>query len=99
MGVKPLSQLRSQFLTITSTSNTDYQPVDLAGAVEAIFVMSEDSLSSGDLCNEPYALSARFPLLTANMPLITKSNDDRLYFVSADGAASATVSIWIIRRG
>ena len=92
------SALRSEFITVTSTSTTDYQVVDLSGAVESVFGVRFGS-ESGFLTNEPYATSPRLSLQTTmTNPIVTRSNDDRLFWVSA-GAADAVLEVWIIRRG
>ena len=94
-----MSQLRSEFLTITSTSTTDYVAIDLSGAIETIFHLQTGS-PTGYLTNEPYAGSPRLSVTDTqgNSPLVTRSNDNRLYWVSSDGGADCIIEIWIIRR-
>ena len=93
-----MSQLRSEFLTITSTGLADYVALDVSGAVETVFNLRFGS-ADGFLTNEPYAGSPRLHILDTqgNKPLVTRSNDNRLYWVSSQ-AADATLEVWIIRR-
>mgnify|MGYP003651758681 FL=1 len=97
-GVNRLSQLRSEFIQITSTGITDYVVLDLSGAVESVFNLQSGS-SDGYLTNEPYAGSPRLHLIDTqgNRPLVTRSNDNRLYWVSAQ-VANAVLEVWVIRR-
>lgn len=93
-----MSTLRSEFLEIVSTSQTDYQVIDLSGAVESVFTL-KPLTASGNLTNEPYANSPRLHISDQmSQPLVTRSNDNRLYWVSAEPSDSV-LQVWVIRRG
>ena len=94
-----MNRLRSEFLSITSTATTEYIPIDLSGAVEVVLNLTEGTVD-GFLTNEPYAGSPRLNITDTqgNKPLVVRSNDDRLYWVSS-AAATSTLEIWVIRRG
>lgn len=89
--------LRSEFYTVSSNDNGDYQSIDLSGAREVSFMVDTALGNGGFLTNEPYANSDRF-LLSANMntALVVHSNDDRLFWV-AEGAGRAQLYVWVIR--
>ena len=92
-----MSTLKSEFVTLTSTSTTDFQPLDLGGARQVV-IQPDTSLANGKITNEPYAGSDGFTIdVSENYPLTISSNDDRLYFVSKV-ATPATIQVWIIRR-
>jgi len=92
--------MRSEFYTITSTSTTDFQPIDLSGSREVVMVLNKDVAgTSGFISNEPFTSDARFAITaTQDMPpLVVHSTDDRLYFVA--GTNNETVLyVWVIRR-
>lgn len=92
--------MRSEFFTITSTSITDFQPIDLSGAREVVMVLNKDLAgTSGFISNDPFVSDARFPITaTQDMPpLVVHSTDNRLYFVA--GTNNETVLyVWVIRQ-
>ena len=93
-----MSTLRSEFLEVVSSSDTDYQVIDLSGAVETVFTL-DDLTTAGYLTNEPYSNSPRLYLADQGTNhLVTRSNDNRLYWVSA-GATESKLLVWAIRRG
>lgn len=92
--------MRSEFYEITSTSTTDYQPIDLSGAREVVMVLDKSvAVDLGFITNEPFANSPRFPIYqTPDMPsMVVHSTDNRLYFVSSQ-EGECKLYVWVIRQ-
>ncbi len=95
MGGFPLGYTKSEFYTITSQGEADFQPIDLTGAREVVFV--NGGAVNGFLTDQPQAASARIPINTTFNPLVVHSTDGRLYWVSSFPADAAVLSVWVIR--
>lgn len=95
MGGLPIGYEKSEFYSITSTSDDDFQPVDLTGAREVVLI--NGSAVDGFLTNQPQAGSDRIPLNTTFDPLVIHSTDGRLYWVSSLAGQTAVLTLWIIR--
>lgn len=95
MGGLPIGYTKSEFYTIISTGDADFQPVDLSGAREVVLV--NGGATNGFLTDQPQAGSARLPLNTDLQPIVVHSTDGRLYWVSALPADTAVLQVWVIR--
>jgi hypothetical protein len=97
MGGFPLGYTKSEFYSITSAGDTDYQPFDLGGAKQAVIMIDPASTGQGFITNENVAGSDRL-VIPQNMtqPLTVFSTDGRLYWVAAAGT-SAILNLWVIR--
>lgn len=85
--------LKSKFYDIVSTGATDFQPIDLEGAMEVVFTSDAD----GRITDEPFAGGNEgVSLKPTDPPLVVHSTDDRLYFYSEAG--TATLNVWVMRR-
>lgn len=85
---------KSEFYEIVSTSQTDFQPIDLEGALEVVI---HSPTGNGFLTSEPIAGTQRFRLQSSFPPLVVHSTDSRLYWVS-ESASERTLYVWVIRR-
>ena len=84
--------MKSEFYDVVSTSAADYQPLDLSGSIEVVIKVH----SAGRLTDEPFDGSNGIPLAPTDPPRVVHSTDDRLFFVS--DAGTATAFVWVIRR-
>jgi len=92
--------MRSEFYEITSTSTTDYQPIDLSGAREVVMVLDKaGAVDLGFITNEPFANSPRFPIYASQEvpPIVVHSTDNRLYFVASQ-EGECKLYVWVIRQ-
>ena len=92
-------RLNSEFYTVTSTSTTDFRPLDFRGAREVVLMLDKSVAGGlGFITNEPFAGSPQFPIYrTDDMPpLVVHSSDDRLYFV-AGAEAETVLYVWVVR--
>ena len=92
--------MRSEFYTITSTSTTDFQPIDLSGAREVVMVLDKaGAVDLGFLSNDPFVSDARFPIYASQEApaLVVHSTDNRLYFVSSQNG-ECNLFVWVIRQ-
>tara|TARA_R100000734_G_C3240014_1_gene44998 strand:+ start:272 stop:550 length:279 start_codon:yes stop_codon:yes gene_type:complete len=92
--------MRSEFYEIVSTSETDFQPIDLSGAREVVMILDKaGAVDLGFITNEPFANSLRFPIYQSQeaQPLVVHSTDDRLYFVSSQ-EGECKLYVWVIRQ-
>lgn len=97
MGGFSIGYTKSEFFTVTSSGTTDFQPVDLGGALQTVLSVDASSAQNGSLTNDPYAGSSSITLTTAmTQPLVVGSTDDRLYWVS-EGAGDSILTVWVIR--
>ena len=95
MGGLPIGYTKSEFYTITSTGDTDFQPVDLSGAREVVLV--NGGAVNGFLTDQPQADSPRLPVNIDLQPIVVHSTDGRLYWVSGTPAGTAVLQVWVIR--
>lgn len=90
-------RLNSEFYNLTSSGTTDFVAFDCEGAREVVLMIDPATSVDGSITTEPFDGSPRITLdADMTQPLVVHTNDPRLYWVSASGAA-ASLMVWVIR--
>ena len=92
-----MTTVKSEFYVVFSANNADIVPIDLSGAKEVVFYVANgpDGWLTSD--TGPLGRGKQFPISARGPSLVVHSDDDRLYWRSADLAQGVSLFVWVIR--